>query len=185
MPPCGRYSSVVRRRREDTCVCRKAKARDPRTQKCPAAVRGRRRAAACRAGGPRVSETCDRSRRESITRFTPPVHFANGRRSVTVKVTVHGVPGSACAGSAVAHGVAGPIMDGPGSCRNVAYLQRKMRPARARRHLRGRYRGVTCISYPDISYSARPRADETARTRVSAVSRRSVMRKFMIIIRTY
>jgi len=48
------------------------------------------RAAACRAGGPRVSETCDRSRRESITRFTPPVHFANGRRSVTVKVTVRG-----------------------------------------------------------------------------------------------
>ena len=90
VPPCGRHSSVVRRRREDTCVCRKAKARDPRTQKCPAAVRGRR-AAACRAGGPRVSETCDRSRDENqLHGSTPPVHFANGRRSVTVKVTVRG-----------------------------------------------------------------------------------------------
>ena len=87
---------------------------------------------ACRAGGPRVSETCDRSRRESITRFTPPVHFANGRRSVTVKVTVRG------SGFGV-RGVVG-------------------------------------------SYSARPRRTsrraasgrDGARTRVSAVSRRSV-----------
>jgi hypothetical protein len=57
--------------RGDTCVCRKAKG--ARTQKCR-----RSTAQSCRVSGrrPRVSESCDRSRRESITRFTPPVHFS-------------------------------------------------------------------------------------------------------------
>ena len=78
-----------------------------------------------------MSETCDRSRRESITRFTPPVHFANGRRSVTVKVTVRGS----------GFGVRGVVARTPVSARPRAGVRR---------------------------------ADETARTRVSAVSRRSV-----------
>ena len=154
---------VVRRRirsPEDTCVC--PEGQGARTQKCPAVAQS------CRVSGrrPRVSETCDRSSLEtrinySLHRlFTSPT-AADGvdRQRVTVRGSGFGVRGVA----ARRRGGPGPIHG-----REVLVVTSRTsknamrRPARAaRRHLRGRYRG---ISYPDISHSTRPRADETART---------------------
>ena len=166
MPPCRgtRHSSVVRPRGH----VRLPEGQGARTQKCPAVAQS------CRVSGrrPRVSETCDRSRRESITVYTayslrqrPP---KRDRQSDRVRGSGFGV----AQGRRSRTASRGRSWTG-GSCRNVAYLQRnaagKGTTSPPGKVSRG---GISRYNYPTPRDA---RADETARTptRVSAVSRRS------------